>query len=233
MLRRHISEVKFNKLVMATRNVGIPDPNFNWTLTIGKLHKPIANLTSKEIRMQRSNKVPPSDLKIGVILSEVECLSWGTKLASLTSTRHKDMILRVVHGDVYTKSKLFRFGMSDDDKCPRCDGTEDLRHKFIECAYVKKIWSSAKWYINKLQTLTEPNEDRGKTAIAATLGSNRASMTYTAELLQTIHYLKPDQNYLVHPKAVTKRVLRNLTIKEGDTKTRGLFIELLNEANSG
>ena len=189
-------------------------------------------MTSKEIRTQRSNKSPPPNLKIGVNLTEGDGVNWGSNLARLTSTRHKDIILKIVHGDVYTQIKLYRFGLSDSDICPRCDGIEDLRHKFLECPYVKRIWLSARRYINKLQTLTELNEDKGKTAIAANSGSNRASMTYTADLLQNIYYLKPEQNYLVHPRAITNRVLRNLTIKEGHIKTKELFIEVLNETNS-
>ena len=83
--------------------------------------------------------------------------------------------------------------------------------------------------INKMQSIQDPNQDLVKKAIAANLSSNTASMTYTAELLQTILYFKPDQSYLVHPKTVALRVLQNLAIKEGNTKIKGIFIELLNE----
>ena len=132
---------------------------------------------------------------------------------------------------MYTQSKLYRFGMSDMDRCPRCDGIEDLKHKFIGCPYVERIWQSARIYLNKLQDLNDPNEDKNKIAIGASRGTNRASMTYTAELLQFIHYLKREQTFLLHPKTVTLRALKNLVIKEGHIKTKERFIALLNETN--
>ena len=121
--------------------------------------------------------------------------------------------------------------MSDTNVCPRCNEIEDLKHKFVECAYVKLIWQKAKPFIIKLQDVHNQNDDTAKTSVAANLGSNTISMTYTAEILQTILYLKPDQTYLMHPGYIAKRALKNLTIKEGNSKRKRAFIELLNETN--
>ena len=140
----------------------------------------------------------------------------------------------MVHGDVYTQSKLHRFGLADTDKCPRCDEIEDLKHKVLECQYTKKIWRCAYKYLEKLQGLPGQNlnQDHLKTALAANLSSNLASMTYSAELLQTILYLKPDQLYLIHPKVIALRALKNIGIKEGNAKIKELFIEVLNEVDN-
>ena len=230
LLSRHINPIKIRKLEIATNiNPGATAPFFSETYYVNKKHKPLSCVTSKEIRLNRASKVPGGQLKIGVTLSEAEIRCWGSKLAGLTSTRHKNTLLRVVHGEVYTQSKLHRFGMSDTDKCPRCNDSEDLKHKFVDCQYVERIWLSAKPYLDKLQLSPENNPDRIKTAIAALSNSSLASMTYTAELLQTILYFKPEQEYLVHPKQIALRTLKNLAIKEGNFKIKGLFIELLNE----
>ena len=137
-----------------------------------------------------------------------------------------------MHGDVYTRKKLHRFGMSDTDECPRCNEVEDLRHKFVECAYVKMIWQKAKQYRTKLQDAQHQQEDEAKIAVAANIGANTASMTYVAEILQTILYFNPDQTYLMHPNFICRRALKNLAIKEGNKKRKQVFIELLNETNS-
>ena len=229
-LRRHIGATKINKLMVATGlNLGWGDPSFNKTYYLNKLHKPLDKITSKEVRCRRSTKNPVTELKIGTNLSVLESRSWGEKMSKLTSTRHKNIILRVAHGDVYTQSKLYRFGMVDTDRCPRCNEAESLAHKFINCEYIRRIWRCAMPLINRMQSIQDPNQDLVKKAIAANLSSNTASMTYTAELLQTILYFKPDQTYLIHPKTVALRVLKNLAIKEGNTKIKGIFIELLNE----
>ena len=119
--------------------------------------------------------------------------------------------------------------MADTSTCARCSGIEDLQHKFISCQYVKKIWDCARTYLDKLQD--NQDYDPLKSSLAATLGSNTASMTYTAEILQNILYLNPAQTYLIHPKAFVTRALKNLIIKEGNSKIRRTFIEALNETN--
>ena len=52
----------------------------------------------------------------------------------------KSTLLRVAHGDIYTKDKLHRFGLIDSNKCPRCDSQVTLEHKFITCEYAARIW---------------------------------------------------------------------------------------------
>ena len=121
--------------------------------------------------------------------------------------------------------------MSDTNTCPRCDEINTLKHKFIECVYIKRIWESAKPKIEKL-SCPIPGTDYIKTALAAVAGSTLASMTLTAELLQTILYLKPDPTYLVHPKALVNMAIKNLAIKEGNKTIKGDFIELINETYS-
>ena len=229
-LRMHLDPIKLEKIRIAISiNPGLPEPDFNETYLCAKLHKPLIKLTSKEIRTSRGSKPAVSTLKIGTILTENECLNWGLKLSKLTSSRHKNTILKISHGDVYTREKLLRFGMTDSDTCPRCDRVETLRHKIIECHYSNRIWQAIKPLINKLQDEPDPNPDPINFSIAATPKSNVASMTLTAEILQTILSLKPDQTFLMHPRYLAKRAVKNLAIKEGNSKIKGQFIRLLNE----
>ena len=52
-------------------------------------------------------------------------------------------------------------------------------------------------------------------------------MTLIAELIQTILYLRHDQNYLVRPKLIVIRAIKNLSVKEGNHKIRRCFIDSL------
>ena len=66
---------------------------------------------------------------------------WTTRLRRLTSTRHKCALMRVAHGDVYTNSRLFKFGLINDPKCANCDAlNEDLDHRLIECRQAVEAW---------------------------------------------------------------------------------------------
>ena len=46
-----------------------------------------------------------------------------------------------MHGDIYTGTKLLKFGMTDSDKCPRCNHRENLNHLLKDCWYTKSIWA--------------------------------------------------------------------------------------------
>ena len=233
-LSRHIPTAKMHKLKLAIGlNLGPPDPEFNESYYTTNRHKPLNKITSNEIRNSRCDQIPILSFKLGTELTSSESISWGLKLAKLTSARHKNTLLRVSHGDVYTQEKLHRFGMSDSNLCTRCNEIETLKHKIVECDYVKRIWNSARPLINQLQDIVDPNPDPTRFAVAATSGATSASMTLTAEIIQNILFLKPDQTFLLHPRFISTRALRNLAIKEGNSKTRLKFIEVLGRIDDG
>ena len=45
-----------------------------------------------------------------------------------------------MHGDIYSGTRLKKFGMSETDRCPRCSEPESIKHQLLDCAYVKKLW---------------------------------------------------------------------------------------------
>ena len=229
-VRRHIEPAYLDKLRCAvTTNTGIPSPEFHKSYFTGSKHKPLASLTSKEIRDIRNKKEPIQEFKLGVKLTPAESRTWGFRLSKLTSTRHKNTILKALHGDIYTKDKLHRFGLTDSDACPRCDEKEDLKHKIFECDYARRIWDQAIPFLERLNTVNDPREDRIKIITATANGTSIESMTLTAEIIQSILQLKQEQNHLLLPKYLVLRAIKNLSIKEGSVKIRGRFIELLSE----
>ena len=229
-LSRFINRNKVVKLQLAVSlNLVQTDLSFNETYYVAKQHKLLGKISSKDFRTSRSKKSPILNLKLGVILTQSESMSWGLRLTKLTSAKHRNTILRVSHGDVYTQEKLHRFGLSDSDKCPRCDQVETLRHKILECDYARRIWHAAIPMLRKLQDTFNPNPEPDKTAIAASVEASTASMTLTAELLLSILFLKRDQNHLMHPKFVVMRAIKNLAIKEGNNKIKVKFIEIVND----
>ena len=142
-------------------------------------------------------------------------------------------MLRAVHGDIYTQAKLLRFNLSNTDRCPRCDGVEDLAHKLLTCPYINKIWNCAIPFIRKLNSQPDIiDPDRVQLIIGATKDSSLASLTLAAEIIQTILSLNPEQNFTLHPKFLVKRALKNLSIKESRAEIKRSFIELINETNS-
>ena len=161
-------------------------------------------------------------------LSNSESLTWCHRISKLTSTGHKNTILRIAHGEIYTREKLFRFGLEDNDKCPRCDETETLKHKIMDCAYVTRIWDQVDIISERLGNQVDPNTDRRAKVQGAGNGDNLTTLTLRAEIMKIILYLKPDQNYLVHPRQLVINCVKSLIIKEGKREIIESFIEALN-----
>ena len=120
-------------------NVGIPDPADHYLYWYKGL-KPMTKLTAKEYREAQSVAMPICTYKIGAVLSPSENDSWTLKLKKLTSTRHKNMLLKVAHGDWYSKERLHRFGLIPDPLCEDCHQVESIRHKLLECPRKIVYW---------------------------------------------------------------------------------------------
>ena len=219
-LRRYINPESFEALRTANETrIQINDPSHSSTYFINGMPKLLSKCTSKEIRLERAMLSPLCSYKIGLNLERSQALSWGLRVSKLTSTRHKNILLRVAHGDIYTKERLVRFGMAQDPLCPRCNEIETLKHKFIECDYIKRIWDIA-FCLSSQASVTNPiNEDPIEAALGAYLTSNITILTLNAELLLRINSLK-EENYLLHPKFFVKATLDFLIRREKKKEVR-------------
>ena len=103
----------------------------------------VSAMSSKSLRL---NQVVSEDqmicvYKLGPIMAPGEVLSWTTRLKKLTSTRHKNILLRAMHGDIFSNNRLARFGLRQDGKCANCpELNESIIHKIKECPVANEAW---------------------------------------------------------------------------------------------
>ena len=100
----------------------------------------LGKLTSKQLRDSRSDMLQLCVYKCGLVVTPNEGRGWLMNLKGLTSTAHKNAILRFMHGDVYSKDRLFRFGLNDSPVCDYCDEIETVNHRIYECRAAKNLW---------------------------------------------------------------------------------------------
>ena len=103
----------------------------------------ICKLSSKEIRLNQltSDETMICVYKSGLLLTPGELMAWTRQIKKLTSTRHKNVLLRVAHGDVYSNERLHRFGLRDDPKCSNCNEPSESRmHRIVECPTARRAW---------------------------------------------------------------------------------------------
>ena len=153
-----------------------------------KGYKNLSLMTSKEIREQRNPQIPECLFKIGLALTPAESLNWLDKVNKLTSTKHKNSVLRTIHGDIYSNERLFRFGMSDSPLCLACGQIDTLSHKIFECPVSKEIWDLTLSATDKLRpTLVHAaNEDYLQRIFAACSDTNTTIITIHAEVLSRL-----------------------------------------------
>ena len=135
------------------------------------------------------------------------------------------MILRLVHGELYSKERLYRYQLVDTPMCPRCNQIETLVHKYVECDYVKEIWRRTLQFTNKLRINTgnEPLLDK----IFCTTEPNQSILTAHAEILSSIRSLDPAATALTLPIIIAKAAIARVVRREQVQQIRDSLKALL------
>ena len=95
-------------------------------------------ITSKSLReVETKIPIPP---KLVQTSDSQSLKKLARTIGSLTNCKLKSIILRCLHGDVYCRERMFRFGMTDDNKCSRCSQVETIEHMLFTCKYVSELW---------------------------------------------------------------------------------------------
>ena len=82
--------------------------------------------------------------KLGLVLDPGEVLAWTSKIRKLTGTRHKNILLRVVHGDIFSNARLHKFRLRDTSACANCpDPVETILHRITDCPRAHETWRIA------------------------------------------------------------------------------------------
>ena len=209
-----IDQAKLAKVKIAV-SLRLPQDSLRDEIYVNRVFKPLIGCSSKEIRLSRTENMPITLLKIGLDLESSEALTWFYRLSKLSSISHRNTLLKIMHGEIYTRERKFKFGLSEDPLCPRCDQVEDIEHKIVECVYAKKIWEQV-----QLKLGTTPGMDVVKEVLA--VRKDLAELSVHAEVLQRILYLKEDQTFLIHPKSFVELALKDLAKKEGNAGIKNL-----------
>ena len=230
-LRRYAKYNKLNSIidcVIERSNWAIPELTREEMelYPVGRSFASLGTLKSKSIRECRSEQDPLCVFKIGVILTPNESQNYFEKVRKLTSTKHKNSLLRVLHGEVYTKERLFRFGLAPDPICESCDEVETLTHKVLECPRVRAVWDLTLEATDKLRlTLTnDPNEDMTQRILGACLDTNLTLITIHAEIVTRILMSKSP---LPPPHIILQSVLLMVLNREKKEDTRVKIESLL------
>ena len=78
-----------------------------------------------------------------------------------------------------------------------------------------------------MSNVSNLNLDNLAKALGASKDDNIATLTLKAEVIQSIIRLRPDQNYLTHPKLFVENIVKRLGMKERKKDFKEIFIKAL------
>ena len=194
----------------------------------GRKFKKLESMTSKEIRESRAEVDQLCVFKIGLILTPVESVNYFDKVNKLTCTRLKNTILRVLHGDIYSRERLYRFGLVDNPQCETCNEIETTQHKLYECPRVREVWNQTLQATDKLRTIVTngAQEDLYQRVMGACLDSTLAIITIHAEILHRISF---NRDPLPPPRQLLQSVLLLILGRESKEAIKAVIRDLLNQ----
>ena len=161
-------------------------------------------ITSKLIRSAIHNNSTLSEFRVIGRVNPEEVNDLGRIVKSLTNTKLKTSILRLLHGDIFCGSRLKRFGMTDNDKCIRCNQIETIEHMYLTCVYTKRIWS-----IIKEVTNIEYNSMKEVTGLSKL--HDRTTVTINAEIIRQLSAI---DRPTLDPKLFVHSIIKRLSIIE-------------------
>lgn len=223
LINRSLSNL-FKDLV--TLNDGHYEARYEKILIFKKKWLSLDELSTKQIRNCIKVDEPICLFKSGIAVNVTESLNIFEKLNKLTSSRHKSLYLRFIHGDIYTNEKLFRFGMRESPNCNHCEGVDTLDHRLLNCEYWNELVRNITGITARLTSSDITNNEPIQLALGAYTSTSITALTIHAELLAMIYqYNSP----IVSVARSTHSLLRNLYTKESNVKIKDKIGNLLND----
>ena len=140
--RLRILHYSYSTLMDACINGPPQDPIPEQYIPIKGKYKMADRVTSKNIRLESKPEPTAIEFKLPADLNDLERAL--PKLNKLKCVRTKSFALRLINGDIYTGTKLLRFGLSDNDECTKCREQETIEHLLMNCWYSGLIWTKLK-----------------------------------------------------------------------------------------
>ena len=75
---------------------------------------------------------------------------WGNLWSTPVSDRAKSDWYTTIHDIVPTRERLHNINLTQSAKCTRCNGTDTLSHRIMECGTGPQLWS---WTREKIATI--------------------------------------------------------------------------------
>ena len=182
------------------------DPIADRYFPIKGKYKPVNKVTSRDIRHELENGSEDMTYKIPTPTEHVEAIL--PKINKLRCIKAKNLALRLIHGDIFTGTKLLKFGMRQDDECSKCRESETLTHLLNDCWYSGIIWRHVKTLYNKTDNRRQNYEINSLNFVIGSKLSHPKFKLHLEIIRRLTHKDRPN----ILPKMLIRHALDHLII---------------------
>ena len=104
----------------------------------------------------------------------------------------RNIYFRLIHNDFFTHSRMKRYKMTMNDKCPRCDKVEDTRHMLWDCTQARNIWNKYNNLVRKVNIAEEATLNYEQ---IFTPGKNPAMCMIKIKIIQELIQIERPKNW--------------------------------------
>ena len=204
--RLRILHYSYSTLMDACITSAYQDPIDESYIPIKDRYKVASKATSRDIRNEIESDSEELNYKLPTAKEHVELIL--PKISKLICVKAKSLALRLIHNDIYTGAKLFRFGMTVNDECNKCRNSETIEHLLKDCWYSGLIWRHVKALYTRTDLRRQNYESEGLNFV---IGSRLSQPKFKLHL-EIIRRLTQKERPNILPKMLIRQALDHLII---------------------
>jgi hypothetical protein len=106
--------------------------------------KKIEDVTTKELQVILKivlKKIESQDFTKKLKIDEFEKTNVTNFRKTCRNSKLRNIYFRLINNDFFTRERMFKYKMIDNDRCTRCGQVETVKHLLYECEHSKRIWN--------------------------------------------------------------------------------------------
>jgi hypothetical protein len=106
--------------------------------------KKIEDVTTKELQTilkKILKKTKSQDFKKKLKIDEFEETNVMNFRKTCRNSKLRNIYFRLINNDFFTRERMYKYKMIENDKCTRCGQVESVKHLLYECEHSKSIWN--------------------------------------------------------------------------------------------
>jgi hypothetical protein len=146
----------------------------------------------QKVLKKRMKKVEVQDFDIRLGINNFDNKNIPKFRRTCQNSKLRNIYFRLINNDFFTRERMTKYKMIQDDTCPRCNNIETTKHLLFECNQVAKIWklfNTLMSDVNQGENKVEHYDDVYKSCV------NPASSLIKIKVIQSLIQIQRPSNW--------------------------------------